>query len=1060
VARIAYHCSDIVYSVQPNLTNSGPFSPTLNHLYSTKIPSALTGQITQVRAFGVVYSCLKVVPVRYNADPFLAPLRSVRLGQVASVITAAESLLLAIPHLSVLSSYAVVIHVMLPSGPFADFSTISALRQTGFAMVQSTTLQQVQDMALIAHCIAISSGKGVIHFTEAAQNDSPIATENLSVIQSLLQSQKPAPKKSYQSSPKTIYRRDLEQETASEGTAELSHTNGANGANSSNGGSPQNEVTNGHTSSTNGIAVNGNEVAVSPVSSTSSGHDDHDSDTNHFSCRISEKLFSLLYNLTGREYHNFEYYGPSSAHSAIVLFGSYTEEMKKALAQAQPSDAYSGMGLVLIRVYRPWQGTAFLTSLATDLRRIAVVEQLRHRPTKWGPVFMDVLASVRERDAGSVAVVSYQLGHIHQGSVNSALTQIATNLLLDNPQQNIAIGQPLIAPTNNKLEQPHIENSYIKMLRQLFADKLSVINSADVTSPVVATEISSSPEYLFGFYVSRSETKKRLVSEISAAARAGQLGKGNLTESILHWIDQSASGLSLSEPALQELLDALRQQGSSIAKEVVANPWIFKSEVPWIIGSEAWAYDLGTSAVHHALSSGSNINLLIIDSQPFSQKNESAAESRKKDIGLYAMNFGNAYVASVALYSSYTQVMHAMVEAQKFNGPSIVLAYLPYTSETDSPLQVLQDTKVAVDSGYWPLYRWTPASAQGAEPIFQLDSERVKKELKAFIDRENHLTHLVRGNVDLSPAVSHSHGSELKRLRKSKAKQAMDRLMDGLSGPPVSILFGSDGGNAENLAKRLGRRCKARGLKPKTLAMDDFPVEELPNEGNVIFLTSTAGQGEFPQNGRETWDALKNSTDIDLSRVRYTVFALGDSHYWPRKEDKLYYNKPGKDLDARLEALGAKKLVPIGLGDDQDPDGYETGYSAWEPQLWKAFGVDKIDVDFEEPKPLTNEDIKIASNFLRGTIAEGLADTSTGAISESDSQLTKFHGIYMQDDRDLREERKSQGLEPAYSFMVRVRMSGGVCQPEQWIAMDEISDKWGNETFKLVSFPDNKLKTH
>src|ERR1700724_3309890 len=99
------------------------------------------------------------------------------------------------------------------------------------------------------------------------------------------------------------------------------------------------------------------------------------------------------------------------------------------------------MGLVLIRVYRPWQGTAFLTSLATDLRRIAVVEQLRHRPTKWGPVFMDVLASVRERDAGSVAVVSYQLGHIHQGSVNSALTQIATNLLLDNPQQNIAIGQ-------------------------------------------------------------------------------------------------------------------------------------------------------------------------------------------------------------------------------------------------------------------------------------------------------------------------------------------------------------------------------------------------------------------------------------------------------------------------------------------------------------------------------------------------------------------------------------------------------------------------------------------
>ena len=106
-------------------------------------------------------------------------------------------------------------------------------------------------------------------------------------------------------------------------------------------------------------------------------------------------------------------------------------------------------------------------------------------------------------------------------------------------------------------------------------------------------------------------------------------------------------------------------------------------------------------------------------------------------------------------------------------------------------------------------------------------------------------------------------------------------------------------------------------------------------------------------------------------------------------------------------------MTEIGLGDDQDPDGYETGYNFWEPQIWKALGVDQVDADIEEPKPLTNEDIKLASNFLRGTIAEGLADTSTGAIAESDVQLTKFHGTYMQDDRDLRDERKSEGLEPA-----------------------------------------------
>jgi sulfite reductase (NADPH) hemoprotein beta-component len=241
---------------------------------------------------------------------------------VASVTTTAESLLLAIPHLSLLSSYAVVIHVILPSGPSADFSTITALRQTGFAIVQSTTLQEVQDMALIAHCIAIFSGNGVIHFTQAVQNDSPIATENLNVIQSLLQSQKPAPKTLSQTSPQTIYRHDLEQETASKETAEVSHANRANGPNLSNGGSLLDGVTNGHANGTNDIGVNGNGVAVSPVSSTSSEIDDgNDYGSIYYSCRLSETLFGLLCNLTGREYHNFEYHGPSSARSAIVLFG-------------------------------------------------------------------------------------------------------------------------------------------------------------------------------------------------------------------------------------------------------------------------------------------------------------------------------------------------------------------------------------------------------------------------------------------------------------------------------------------------------------------------------------------------------------------------------------------------------------------------------------------------------------------------------------------------------------------------------------------------------------------
>ena len=235
------------------------------------------------------------------------------------------------------------------------------------------------------------------------------------------------------------------------------------------------------------------------------------------------------------------------------------------------------------------------------------------------------------------------------------------------------------------------------------------------------------------------------------------------------------------------------------------------------------------------------------------------------------------------------------------------------------------------------------------------------------------------------------------------------------------------------------------------MAMDDYPLEDLATEENVVFLTATAGQGEFPQNGRSFWENVKTSVDIDLANVNFAVFALGDSHYWPRKEDKHYYNKPGKDLYARLTALGGKSMVDCGMGDDQDPDGYQTGYADWEPKLWQALGVDKVEGLPEEPPPMTNEDIKIQSNFLRGTIAEGLKDTSTGAIAAGDQQLTKFHGTYMQDDRDLRDERKAQGLEPAYSFMIRCRLNGGVATAEQWMQMDAISSNLGNETMKLTT---------
>lgn len=98
-----------------------------------------------------------------------------------------------------------------------------------------------------------------------------------------------------------------------------------------------------------------------------------------------------------------------------------------------------------------------------------------------------------------------------------------------------------------------------------------------------------------------------------------------------------------------------------------------------------------------------------------------------------------------------------------------------------------------------------------------------------------------------------------------------------------------------------------------------------------------------------------------------------------------------------------------------------------------------------------NEGIKERSNLLRGTILEGLENQTTGALADEDTQLTKFHGIYQQDDRDVRAERRKKKLEKAYSFMIRVRVPGGVCTPEQWLKMDELANTYANGTLKLTT---------
>lgn len=914
---------------------------------------------------------------------------------------------------------------------------------------------------MTAHALAIKSGKGVIHFFDAGSsvNDNHIPFEDAEVVKSILNLDAVRIFQGGRIGGSTIYADDGRLATVTEGSPQAQEASSAmEGVESTSAPSGQAPTPAEPISKASSVGSSGRESSVDSKSSISSATTVDPSTTRPVTSddiyKYVTAIWSQLEQSVGRTYTPFQYSGPSDAETAVFIFGADAGLFAKAIDEANSNETFGNAGVITARLYRPWLGSNLVATIPKSIKRVAVLEQVRRKTTKWGPLFLDLLTTLKSGPAGGVeTIVGHQLGYISQDTVSQALRGVFQNLTSAKPIQNLEVGNsegPSEVSEDFKLSQPKVESAYMKILDQVFGERLYLANALGSQNAGISATVASTPEFGFGSLLARKEHKRRFFGEVQQAATS----KAFVTESVKPWLSKWLSNVNDGAKATQiadDIIARLQTDGSPLSRDLLSKKGLFRNESQWLVGSDAWSYDLGNSGVHHVLASGENINMLIIDSTPYSERAAQDAARRKKDIGLYAMNYGNAYVASVAVYSSYTQVLQAMIEADQFEGPSVVVAYLPYFKESESPLTVLQETKKAVDIGYWPLYRWNPQNEDKNEPNFSLDSERIKNELKEFLARDNHLTQLMRRHPEFSSNLSKDYGAEVRALQKRNAKDAYAKLLDGLFGAPLTVLFTSDNGNGEKIAKRLANRGKARGLKSMVMAMEDYPLEDLPSEQNIIFVCSTAGQGEFPQNGRAFWDAIKDNTELDLANVNYSVFGLGDSHYWPRKEDKHYYNKPGKDLDRVLGNLGGKRLADIGLGDDQDPDEYQTGYSEWEPRVWQALGVDKVEGLPDEPPPITNEDIKIASNFLRGTIEEGLADTTTAAISAADQQLTKFHGTYMQDDRDLRDERKAQGLEPAYSFMIRCRLASGVATPLQWIQMDDISNAFGNETMKLTT---------
>ncbi|PSR90592.1 hypothetical protein PHLCEN_2v4885 [Hermanssonia centrifuga] len=736
--------------------------------------------------------------------------------------------------------------------------------------------------------------------------------------------------------------------------------------------------------------------------------------------------------------------GPTDPHTVVFSLG-----------RAQFDFEEDGVNFVDVSLLHPLPAGRVTDLIPSSTVRVLIIEQVARWSTKWTPLYLDIVGAIqqskRDEYPAVYSVVLENSGPVH----HSDFLKLLENASGTSPSTRLHIGAAPSLSAVSETVAPHIpkhESSYLKILHQVFGERLEISNSPELVPS--HGQLATTPEFALGRIRGQLESRAELVGAVQELLR--DLGVTPHLHALLSKWLLVKDDPTKSRQSGEDILKALQsdEAPSTAAERVLALREYFPALSRWIVGSDAWSYDLGASGLHHAIASRLNVNILVLDATPYSSRNTADPQRRKQDVGLYAMNHGDVYVASVAVYSSYSQVLHAVMEADKFEGPSVVLAYLPYKSEDSPALEVLKETKLAVDAGYWPLYRWDPSKeVQGKEP-FSLDSDSVKNDLQQFLDRQNHLSQLVRSKPELATELVSSLGENVKEARRKRAQQSYQELLTAIDAPPLLILYGSDGGKAEKVARRLANRSKMRGISTTVATMDSISLEDLAKEEYVAFITSVAGQGEFPQNARTLAKALHSAagrSEKPLVNLKFTVFAMGDSHYWPRPEDAHYYNKAGKDLDSRLALLGGERVADLGLADDQDADGPETGYKLWEPLLWKLLGVDAVEIKEAEPEPITNEHIKVASQYLRGTIAEGLEDKSTGALAPSDTQLTKFHGIYQQDDRDIRDERQVQGVEPAYSFMIRVRMPGGVCSPEQWLMMDQIADEHGNGTFKITT---------
>jgi len=238
----------------------------------------------------------------------------------------------------------------------------------------------------------------------------------------------------------------------------------------------------------------------------------------------------------------------------------------------------------------------------------------------------------------------------------------------------------------------------------------------------------------------------------------------NLAHAILDADQKTEAGIFAQRQRIKDLKAKLKELGTPEAAALLDVADALMKKSVWILGGDGWAYDIGYGGLDHVLASGRNVNVLVLDTEVYSNTGGQASKATprgavakfaaggkqvgKKDLAMMAVSYGSVYVARVAMGSSDMHTLKAFQEAEAFHGPSLIIAYSHCIAHGYDLAFGMEQQKAAVNSGYWPLFRFNPdLVAQNKNP-FQLDSRAPSITLKEYIYNETRYTMLVKSNPE------------------------------------------------------------------------------------------------------------------------------------------------------------------------------------------------------------------------------------------------------------------------------------------------------------------------